>query len=172
MWRICVPCLLLMISGLATLNAQGNIVPAGTLIQCVLDEPHLSPATSSVGDPVLCRLAGVQRINGIALPRGTYLDGHIEAEKKLGNFSGHGYLKLVFDHISSPSGTVESPSKVIAVRNYFVDRDGKILGGWMSEPDLSGETFVTVRLMSAVDLWNQPDPAGSGWHYFGESLSR
>jgi hypothetical protein len=171
MWRICVPFLLLLISGLA-LDAQEKVVPAGTLIRCVLDEPHLSPATSRVGDPVLCRLGDFQRINGIALPRGAYLGGHIEAEKKLGNFSARGYIKLVFDNFSSPSGTVESPSKVVDVRKYSVDSDGKILGGWMSEPDLKGETVVTVRLMSDVDLWNRPDRSASGWHYFGESLSR
>ena len=41
----------------------------------------------------------------------------------------------------------------------------------MADPVLRGETMITVRLMSDVEFAGHTD-FGSGWHYFGESLSR
>ena len=38
------------------IHAQDLLVPAGTLLQCTLDEPNFSSATAAIGDPVLCRL--------------------------------------------------------------------------------------------------------------------
>jgi len=40
----------------ATVRAQDLLVPAGTLLQCTLDEPNFSSATAAIGDPVLCHL--------------------------------------------------------------------------------------------------------------------
>jgi hypothetical protein len=174
MWRLCVPVLLVLaILGWAPrASAQQNFVPAGTLLRCTLDEPHLSPASADVGDPVLCRLSGVQRIGWVAFPRGSYLSGHIEAQKKLGNFGTHGYMKLVFDRIGWSSGTIGAASKVIAVKNYAIDHDGRIVGGWLSDPVLKGETLVTVRLMDDVQVPATLVSFGAGWHFFGEFTSR
>lgn len=98
-------------------SAQQNLVPAGTLLRCTLDEPHLSPASTDVGDPILCRLSAAQRFGWVSFPRGAYLAGHVDAQKKLGNFGTHGSLTLVFDRIGWPNGTVPARSKVIAVKD-------------------------------------------------------
>jgi hypothetical protein len=39
---------------------QDLLVPAGTLLQCTMNEPNLSSATVSLGDPVLCHLRSLQ----------------------------------------------------------------------------------------------------------------
>lgn len=150
-------------------RAQRNFVPAGTLLRCTLDEPHLSPATADVGDPILCRLSGSQRIGSVVLPRGAYLSGHVDAGKKLGNFSTHGSMTLVFDRIGWPNGMVSANCKVIAVRNYTIDHNGRIVGGWLSDAVLKGETPVTVRLMDDVEVPLTMVSYGPGWHFFSES---
>ena len=42
-----------------TASARDTVVPAGTLLQCTLNEPNLSSASVDVGDPVLCHLRGI-----------------------------------------------------------------------------------------------------------------
>lgn len=173
MWRSCVLLLMaLAVLGLAPRGYAQGFVPAGTLLRCTLDEPHLSPESADVGDPVLCKLSGSQRIGQVTLPRGTYLSGHIEEQKKLGNFGTHGYMKIVFDRIGWSNGEVVAASKVVAVRNYAVDHDGKIIGGWLEDPVLKGETPVTVKLMDDVEVPRTLVSLGAGWHFFGEFGSR
>lgn len=170
--------------------ARDIMIPAGTLLQCTLDEPNFSSATADVGDPVLCHPRAVQQFGQAAFPRGTYLVGHLEAEKNPGHFVGKGYLKLEFDRIGLPNTDLPLPGKVIAVRGYHVDREGKILGHghptrdvveWMipplwpwkiimlpargPRPTLKGETAVTMRLMDDVAI---PQSALNQWHRFGQ----
>src|SRR5271163_2659585 len=83
----------------ASTRAQDIVVPAGTLLHCTLDEPNFSSATAEIGDPVLCRLNGIQEFGRSVFPRGSYLQGHLEADKEPGRFIGKGYLKLQFDRI-------------------------------------------------------------------------
>src|ERR1700746_3108416 len=78
-------------------SARDIVVPAGTLLQCTLNEPNLSSKTVDVGDPVLCHLRGITEFGQQAFPRGSYLIGHIEAEKDPGHFVGKGYMKIQFD---------------------------------------------------------------------------
>src|ERR1700745_20937 len=80
-------------------SARDVVVPAGTLLQCTLNEPNLSSATVDVGDPILCHLRGVTVFGQQAFPRGSYLVGHLEDAKDPGHFWGKGYLKLQFDRI-------------------------------------------------------------------------
>src|SRR5579871_6081056 len=126
-----------------TASAREVVLPAGTLLQCTLNEPNLSSATADVGDPVLCHLRGVTEFGQQAFPRGSYLVGHLEGEKDPGHFFGKGYLKLQFDRIGLPSGDLPLETKVIATRGYKVDKQGKIDGKghakrgaveWMSAP--------------------------------------
>src|SRR5581483_12378402 len=93
------------------MRAQQNFVPAGTLLRCTLDEPHLSPTNVDVGDPILCRLSGSQRVGWVTFPRGAYLSGHVDSGKKLGNFGTHGSMTLVFDRIGWPTGMISANSK-------------------------------------------------------------
>ncbi len=76
---------------LATSAGAQNVVPAGTLLQCTLDEPNFSLGHGERGDPVVCYLKTVQQFGHIVLPRGSYLEGHVAAEKDPGHFWGKAY---------------------------------------------------------------------------------
>src|SRR5580693_8726040 len=158
-------------------SARDVVVPAGTLLQCTLNEPNFSSATAAVGDPVLCHLRGLTEFGQQAFPRGSYLVGHLESAKDPGHFWGKGNLKLQFDRIGLPSGDLPLEAKVIATRGYKVDKEGKIDGKghakrdiveWMlpplwpwkvimlpargPRPQLKGETVLSLRLMDDVEL--------------------
>ena len=172
-------------------SARDVVVPAGTLLQCTLNEPNLSSKTVDVGDPILCHLRGVSEFGQQAFPRGSYLIGHVEAEKDPGHFVGKGYMKLQFDRIGVPSGDLPLEAKVIATRNYKVDKQGKIDGKghpkrdvveWMlpplwpwkvvslpargPRPTLKGETVLSLRLMDDVQIPQVAQTYGPGWHFF------
>lgn len=174
-------------------GAREVVLPAGTLLQCTLNEPNFSSATAAVGDPVLCHLKGTTEFGQQAFPRGSYLVGHLESEKEPGHFFGKGYLKLQFDRIGLPSGDVPLEAKVIATRGYKVDKEGKIDGKghakrdvveWMlpplwpwkvimlpargPRPKLKGETVLSLRLMDDVQVPQGTAKAtlGPGWHFF------
>jgi hypothetical protein len=173
-------------------SARDVVVPAGTLLQCTLNEPNLSSATVDVGDPVLCHLRGVTVFGQQAFPRGSYLVGHLEDAKSPGHFWGKGYLKLQFDRIGVPSGDLPLEAKVVSTRGYKVDKQGKIDGKghprrdvieWMlpplwpwkvimlpargPRPTLKGETVLSLRLMDDVQIPQMAQTYGPGWHFFG-----
>src|SRR5499427_8772445 len=85
-------------------SAREVVLPAGTLLQCTMNEPNFSSASVDVGDPVLCHLRGITEFDQQAFPRGSYLVGHLEDAKDPGHFWGKGYLKLQFDRIGLPTG--------------------------------------------------------------------
>jgi hypothetical protein len=173
-------------------SARDVVLPAGTLLQCTLNEPNFSSATADVGDPVLCHLRGVTEFGQQAFPRGSYLVGHLESAKDPGHFWGKGYLQLQFDRIGLPSGDLPLEAKVIATRGYKVDRQGKIDGKghlkrdiveWMipplwpwkvimlpargPRPTLKGETVISMRLMDDVQIPQEAQTYGPGWRFFG-----
>ena len=157
--------------------AQDVLVPAGTLLRCTMNEPNFSSATVQVGDPVLCHLGSIQEFGRNAFPRGAYMSGHLEAAKDPGHFVGKGSLKVVFDRIGTPTADITVDTKVIAARNYHVDKEGAIKGKghpkrdvveWMipvlwpwkvlmlpargPRPTLKGEQTLTLRLMEDVTI--------------------
>lgn len=159
------------------IRAQDQLVPAGTLLQCTLDEPNFSSATAAVGDPVLCHLRTMQEFGKPMFPRGSMLGGHLEAEKEPGHFVGKGYLRITFDRIVLPNGDLPLPAKVILARGYKVDKQGDIDGKghatrdtveWMipplwpwkvislpfrgPRPTLKGEEPLELRLMDDIVL--------------------
>jgi hypothetical protein len=173
-------------------SARDVVVPAGTLLQCTLNEPNLSSKTVAVGDPVLCHLRGVTVFGQQAFPRGSYLVGHLEAAKDPGHFWGKGYLQLNFDRIGVPAGDLPLEAKITATRGYKVDKEGKIKGKghatrdvveWMlpplwpwkvimlpargPRPTLKGETVLQLRLMDDVEVPQLAQTFGPGWHWFG-----
>ena len=104
----------LLVSATAV-RSQDLLVPAGTLLQCTMEEPNFSSATASVGDPVLCHLKSFQEFGRRpCFHAGSMLAGHLEADKDPGHFVGKGYLKITFDRVIVPSGDVPLPAKVIA----------------------------------------------------------
>lgn len=153
------------------------VLPAGTLLTCMMDEPNFSSATATVGDPFLCHPRGMQMFGQVVFPRGTYLVGHLEGDKDPGHFWGKGYLKLSFDRIGLANTDLPLPAKVIAVRGFHVDREGKIIGKghatrdtveWLlpplwpwkvltlpargPRPALKGEVAVTLRIMEDITV--------------------
>ena len=161
----------------ASTRAQDILVPAGTLLRCTLDEPNFSSATADIGDPVVCHLAALRQFGKTVFPRGSYLGGHLEADKEPGHFVGKGYLKIEFDRIGFPESDIPVPSKIISAKGYKVDKKGDIVGKghatrdtveWLipplwpwkvltlpargPRPALKGEEQVTVRLMDDIDV--------------------
>jgi hypothetical protein len=161
----------------ASTKAQDVLVPAGTLLHCTMDEPNFSSATADVGDPVICHLSALREFGKTVFPRGSYLGGHLEADKEPGHFWGKGYLKIEFDRIGLPESDIPVPSKMIAAKGYRVDKKGDIVGKghatrdtieWMipplwpwkvltlpakgPRPTLKGEEQITVRLMDDIDV--------------------
>src|SRR6266571_2022224 len=109
-------------------SARDVVLPAGTLLQCTLNEPNFSSASVAVGDPVLCHLRGITSFGQQAFPRGSYLVGHLESAKDPGHFFGKGNMKLQFDRVGLPSGDLPLDAKVIATRGYKANRAGEIRG--------------------------------------------
>src|SRR5271156_2268476 len=183
---------LLLLGVQASTRAQDILVPAGTLLHCTLDEPNFSSATADVGDPVVCHLNSLRQFGIEVFPRGSYLGGHLEADKDPGHFVGKGYLELEFDRIGFPSSDIPVPSKVIAAKGYKVDRHGDIVGKghatrdvveWMipplwpwkiitlpargPRPTLKGESMLELRLMDDVQIPQVSATNGPDWHFFG-----
>src|SRR5215475_6727132 len=157
------------------IHAQDLLVPAGTLLQCTLDEPNFSSATAAIGDPVVCHLRTMQEFGKPVFPRGSMLGGHLEADKEPGHFVGKGYLKITFDRVILPNGDLPVPAKVIQARGFKVDKEGDIDGKghakrdvveWMfpplwpwkvimlpargPRPALKGEEPLQLRLMDDI----------------------
>jgi hypothetical protein len=173
-------------------SAREMVLPAGTLLQCTMNEPNFSTATVAVGDPVLCHLHSVTEFGQQAFPRGSYLVGHLEAAQNPGHFWGKGYMKVQFDRIGMPQGDMPLDAKVISTRGYKVDKEGDIRGKghakrdiveWMlpplwpwkiimlpargPRPTLKGEAVLSLRLMDDVQIPQMQASNGPNWHFFG-----
>ena len=164
-----------------TAAAQGTteeVLPAGTLLPCTLDEPHFSSSTAEIGDPVLCHIGTLAAFGHSVFPRGAYLAGHFQGFREPGRFFGKGWMELTFDRLVLPGAvTLPLSAKVISVPHLRVDREGKIHGlghpkrdaiGWAipilwpvklltlpargPRPTLKGEVRITLRLMEDVDI--------------------
>lgn len=185
------------ITAAVNLQARNIPVPAGTLLQCTIDEPNFSPVTAQVGDPVVCYLRPVVEFGCSAFPPGSQLSGQFESYRKPGRFIGKGWMQIEFTRLILPAGETQVRARVIGLRGFRVDREGKILGhghpkrdaaGWMipvlwpvkvvtlpmrgPEPALKGERVLTLRLMDDVVMpceGLENPMIGSGWHHFGSS---
>lgn len=153
-----------------------EIVPAGTILHCTMDEPNFSSKTAMAGDPVLCHLGPLNTFGHSVFPRGAMLSGHLQDSKDPGHFVGKGWLELEFDRIILPGAEVMPlAAKIIAAPHLKSDREGKLHGGghpkrdaieWMIPvlwpiklvmlpargpyPALKGESRLTMRLMEDV----------------------
>src|SRR5258707_15837671 len=167
-----------LIASGAAQSAPEEGLPAGTLLQCTLDEPNLSSQTAQPGDPILCHASALSAFGSSVFPRGAYLAGHFEDYHEPGRFFGKGWINLAFDRLVLPHA-VELPlsAKVISVPHLRVDQQGKIHSrghpkrdavGWAipilwpvkvitlpargPRPTLKGEVRITLRLMEDVDV--------------------
>ena len=158
--------------------APRDIIPAGTLLQCTIDEPNFSSKTAMVGDPVLCHLGPLGSFGHSVFPRGATLGGHLQDYKDPGRFVGKGWIQLEFDRLILPGAEVlPLAAKVISAPHMKVDAQGDIHGKghakrdvveWMIPvlwpikiltlpargpyPALKGETHLALRLMEDVEV--------------------
>jgi hypothetical protein len=158
--------------------ATRDIIPAGTLLHCTMDEPNFSSKTAQVGDPVLCNLGPLGTFGHSVFPRGAELSGHLQDYKNPGHFFGKGWMAIEFDRMILPGAQVLPLSaKVINAPHNKVDAKGDIKGKghptrdallwtvpvfWPSKiltlpargpfPALKGETRLTLRLMEDVEV--------------------
>jgi hypothetical protein len=164
---------------LSTVLARANeIIPAGTLLHCTIDEPNFSSKTAAVGDPLLCHLGSLGSFGHSVFPRGATLSGHLQDYKDPGRFVGKGWIQLEFDRLILPGAQVVPLStKVISAPHEKVDKQGDIHGGghpkrdaveWMIPvlwpikvltlpmrgpyPTLKGETRIALRLMEDLEV--------------------
>jgi hypothetical protein len=170
--------LLPLIFLLATPAVAKDLVPAGTIITCILDEPNFSSKTAQVGDPVLCSLGPLRSFGHMVFPRGAQLSGHLQDYKDPGHFWGKGSLSLEFDRMILPNAEVLPLSaKIISAPHQRIDKTGSVKGKghpkrdailwtipvfWPIKvltlpvrgpfPTLKGETRLSMRLMEDVEL--------------------
>lgn len=158
--------------------AASDIIPAGTILQCTVDEPNFSSKTAMAGDPVLCHLGPLGSFGHSAFPRGAELGGHLEDAKDPGRFVGKGWIQLEFDRLILPGAQIVPLSaKIISAPHLKVDKQGDIHGKghptrdavewaipifWPIKiltlpargpyPALKGENRLSLRLMEDVEL--------------------
>jgi hypothetical protein len=161
----------------ARAQTSETIVPAGTLIQCTLNEPRFSSETAQTGDPILCHVSSLGMFGRPVFPRGAYLSGRLVEYRDPGHFFGKGWLKLEFESLTVPGGSLPVSARVISVPHYKVDAAGKIHGSgharrdvvewsipilWPEKlitlpmrgprPTLKGETRVLLKLMEDLSI--------------------
>lgn len=151
-----------------------QMIPSGSVVQCIVSEPNLSSKTMKIGDPVLCRVSHVELYGRSVFPYESYMVGHFEEFKDPGHFVGKGWMELKFDRLVVGNDTVIPIStRVIATSGKnAVDANGRILGTghavrdtveWLipvlwpidvinlprrgPRPVLKAETRLTVKIM-------------------------
>ena len=83
-----------------------QLIPAGSVMQCIVSQPHLSSKTEHVGDPVLCQLGHSEMYGRSVFPYGSYLVGRFEDYKDPDHFVGKGWMELKFDRMVVGNDTV------------------------------------------------------------------
>src|SRR6516165_5172088 len=164
---------------LAAAQSPGQeFLPAGTILHCTLDEPNFSSRTAEVGDPLLCRIGALRAVGHTFFARSADLAGTFQEYRDPGHFFGKGWMELTFDRLVLPGGvTVPLSARVISIRHFRVDREGKIRGRghpkrdavewaipvlWPEKvvtlpargprPTLKGEVRVNLRLLEDVEV--------------------
>ena len=146
--------LLLVIPASLVTHAE-QLIPAGSAVQCMVSEPHLSSKTEHVGDPVLCQLSHSEMYGRSVFTYGAYLVGRFEDYKDPGHFVGKGWMELKFDRMVVGNDTVIPIStRVVATSGKNpVDKDGKIHGTGHAVRDTI-EWMIPV--LWPIDLINLP----------------
>lgn len=158
--------------------AAKDIIPAGTLLNCTVNEPNFSSKTAQIGDPVLCHLGPLGSFGHSVFPRGAELGGHLEDAKAPGRFVGKGWMQVEFDRLILPGAEVlPLAAKVVSSPHLNADKEGKLHSkghpkrdvlGWMVPilwpikvitlpfrgpyPALKGEARLSLRLMEDVEV--------------------
>src|SRR5258706_2819935 len=171
---------ILCLASIATGQTKELTVPAGTLLQCTVDEPNFSSRTAHVGDPLLCHVRSLTMFGRPVFPRGAFLSGRLAEFRDPGHFYGKGRFKVELVGLRVPGGTFPLSAKIGSVQHYRVDAEGDIRGRgharrdavewtipilWPEKiitlpargprPTLKGETSLLLRIMD--DLYIPAD---------------
>lgn len=135
-------------------HASEQLIPAGSLIQCTINEPKLSSKTTDIGDPVLCQVSRSSVYGHAAIPYGSYLVGQFQDYRDPGHFVGKGWMELSFDRVvMQPNTVIPLSAKVVYVPNYPVDREGKIHGKGHTTRDI---VEWCIPVLWPIDLLTLP----------------
>jgi hypothetical protein len=162
-------------------DAGQRIIPAGALVSCTSGDGKISSKATAVGDPVLCKVNF--RRGDFMLPYGSYLGGNFAEYKDPGHFVGKGWMQLDFDRLYVGDQVIPLDAKVVDVKGYKIDSQGRILGKghpvrdtilWMipvlwpidlinlprrgPRPTLKAETTLTLRVMDDIRVPVTPEP--------------
>ena len=162
-------------------DAGQRIIPAGALVSCTTGDGRISSKTTAVNDPVLCKV-NFHR-GEFMLPYGSYLGGNFSEYKDPGHFVGKGWMRLDFDRLYVGDQVIPLDAKVVDVKGYKIDAQGRILGKghavrdtvlWMipvlwpidlinlprrgPRPTLKAETALTLRVMEDIQVPVVPEP--------------
>jgi hypothetical protein len=161
--------------------AAKDLIPAGTILQCTMDEVNFSSKTAMVGDPVLCHLGPLGSFGHSMFPRGAMLGGHLEDYKNPGHFVGKGWLQIEFDHLVLPNAEIiPLAAKIVSAPHLKTDAQGDMHSKghpkrdallwavpplWPIKiitlpdrgpyPALKGESRLALRVMEDVELPQQ-----------------
>jgi hypothetical protein len=175
---------LLLLSAPVSAESSEQLVPAGSIVECTVAEPHVSSKTMAVGDPILCQIGISERYGRSQLPFDSFMVGRFEDYKDPGHFVGKGWMELRFDRmVIEPDTIVPVDAKVVGVPGYAVDKQGRILGRghavrdavewsipilWPIDvlnlprrgprPTLKGETRLTLKVMEDLAIPATPLP--------------
>lgn len=131
-----------------------QLIPAGSVITCIIAESKVSSQTEKIGDPVLCTLGHSEAYGRTSFPYGSYLIGHFQDYKDPGHFVGKGWMELRFDRmVVQPDTIIPIDARVVQVPKYPVDADGRIHGTGHAVRD-TVEWLIPV--LWPIDLINLP----------------
>ena len=132
-----------------------QLIPAGSVMQCIIAEPNISSAKTQIGDPILCQVSHTELYGRSTFPYGSYLIGHFEAYKDPGHFVGTGWMELKFDRIVVGNDTViPITTRVVATSDkYAVDKEGRIHGRGHPVRDT---VMWMIPVLWPIDLINLP----------------
>jgi hypothetical protein len=133
--------------------AADQLIPAGSILSCMVSEGRISSKTTAIGDPVLCTLNPVEKYGRSVLPYGAMMEGRFEDYKDPGHFVGKGWMQLSFDRIIIGNRVIPVSAKVVQVPKYRVDQQGRILGNGHAVKD-TVEWLIPV--LWPIDLINLP----------------
>lgn len=159
------------------LRGQEVVVPAGTILQCTLEDANLSSKTAAPGDPILCDTGSLREFGVSVFPRGAYLEGRFADAREPGHLWGKGWMQLEFDHILLPGAELPISTRVKSVPHLKVDLEGRIHGKgharrdavewaipilWPEKlltlpmrgprPALKQEALISMKLMESVSV--------------------
>ncbi|WP_157467626.1 hypothetical protein [Edaphobacter aggregans] len=112
----------------ATLWGQEIIVPAGTIMQCTLEDAILSSKTVAPDDPILCATGTLRQFGVSVFPQGAYLEGRFAQARDPGHVWGKGWMQLEFDRIILPGSALPISTKITSAPRLKVDVEGRIHG--------------------------------------------